>query len=303
MQKKVVGIIAGVATAHAVLLIGLMAGGGCRQPEILGPHTYNVGPELNEPQSVQQKQPEATPTTPPEIKQNDNYVKPLPPRPPKKVKPTPAPVKPGKDGVTVYTVQKGDVLSRIAARHGLRTGDLAAFNNIPKEKYGKLRIGQKLNIPAGGTYKPVKTASKPVVDKTAPQPAAADGVYVVKKGDTLGGIAQRHGVKVKALADLNKIPESKYTKIQIGQKLRIPGKAVDTSKTVTTTDSADNADTEIEFNDSTELETLQPSEDISIQDFCKKYYVESEEELRRYNPNLPADGVIKKGTNVKVPVM
>ena len=96
MQKKVLGIVAGVAAAHAVLLIGLMAGGGCRQPEILGPHTYDNGPafpdnavdsgksDANKPSEI--KQPEQVPPVP--VKPVE--VKPVKQKPVAPVKTTPA---------------------------------------------------------------------------------------------------------------------------------------------------------------------------------------------------------------------
>ena len=46
MEKKIVGIFAGVAAIHVVALAGLMASGGCRQPAILGTQTYNDGPAM-----------------------------------------------------------------------------------------------------------------------------------------------------------------------------------------------------------------------------------------------------------------
>src|SRR5690606_36556718 len=50
--------------------------------------------------------------------------------------------------------------------------------------------------------------------------AAAVGEYLVKKGDTLGKIAQQHGVSVKELQLVNGIPDHL---IRIGQELEIPG--------------------------------------------------------------------------------
>jgi len=50
--------------------------------------------------------------------------------------------------------------------------------------------------------------------------ARAEKVYSVVKGDTLTGIARRHGIGLYDLADYNKI--SRSTKVKIGQKIRIP---------------------------------------------------------------------------------
>lgn len=61
---------------------------------------------------------------------------------------TPAPrVTVPPDGKT-YVVQKGDVLSRIAARHGVKTKQLVKVNNL--KDADTIRVGQKLRIPGTG---------------------------------------------------------------------------------------------------------------------------------------------------------
>jgi LysM repeat protein len=58
-----------------------------------------------------------------------------------------------------------------------------------------------------------------VKDPTASNgPVSADGCYTVVSGDTLGGIASRHGVSVAALRQLNQL---KGDRIVPGQSLRI----------------------------------------------------------------------------------
>lgn len=52
--------------------------------------------------------------------------------------------------------------------------------------------------------------------------------YVVQEGDTLSEIAEREGTTVKALADLNNIPESDVDIIMTGEKLKVPAKLTDT---------------------------------------------------------------------------
>jgi LysM repeat protein len=56
-----------------------------------------------------------------------------------------------------------------------------------------------------------------VKDPAAP-PISTDGSYVVRPGDTLGGIAQRHGLSIATLRQLNQL---KGDRIVVGQKIKI----------------------------------------------------------------------------------
>lgn len=49
-------------------------------------------------------------------------------------------------GVTVYTVKKGDTLSAIAAKYGTTYQEIAAYNGIANPNL--IRVGQKIKIPA-----------------------------------------------------------------------------------------------------------------------------------------------------------
>ena len=69
---------------------------------------------------------------------------PLPPAPVAK----PAPVEEPKDKEGSYTVRKGDTLSHIARRHGVRADALARANNI--KHLDHIREGQTLRIPPHG---------------------------------------------------------------------------------------------------------------------------------------------------------
>jgi LysM repeat protein len=71
------------------------------------------------------------------------------------------------------------------------------------------------NSPAAATNPPPMVAPTPM-----PAPETATTEYVVVKGDTLGKIAKKNGVTLKALEEANTgvVP----TKLKIGQKLSIP---------------------------------------------------------------------------------
>ncbi len=118
-------------------------------------------------------------------------------------------------GGSEYVVVKGDSLAKIAKKNGVTLKALQAAN--PGVIPTKLKVGQKLVIPAGG---------KAAADSAAPTISAAGDVgtasYTVKSGDTLTKIAKKNGTTVKAIEAANGLST---TKIKVGQKLKIPSKA------------------------------------------------------------------------------
>jgi len=112
-----------------------------------------------------------------------------------------------------YTVAKGDSLAKIAKKNGVTLKALETAN--PLVVPTKLKIGQKLVLPAGGATS---------ADSTAPAAVGTEmstASYTVKSGDTLSKIAKRNGTTVKALEAENGLST---TKIKVGQKLKIPSK-------------------------------------------------------------------------------
>ncbi|MFA5203604.1 MAG: LysM domain-containing protein [Lentisphaeria bacterium] len=148
-----------------------------------------------------------------------------------------------------YTVKAGDSLSKIAWKYGVSYAELAAFNKLGEKKV--IKPGQALHIPPGGklTNKPMpkakhmaaathhkKAAGKPhgkqaegKGESAAPATAGGEGKYTVKSGDSLDKIAKKLHVKAADLQAAN--PEAKSEKLQIGQKLNIPGKAGEAAAT------------------------------------------------------------------------
>jgi LysM repeat protein len=130
---------------------------------------------------------------------------------------------------TPYTIQKGDTISGVAYKFNLRWQDVVAVN--PGLAPNRLRVGQMIQLPgqvdlSKARYVPTTTPKASVPKTVAPKssaPAAATGPttsYVVKGGDSLSVIAQKHGVKTAALRDANNL---KSDKLVVGQKLKVPG--------------------------------------------------------------------------------
>lgn len=80
-------------------------------------------------------------------------------------------------------------------------------------------------------YEAMKFAgsSKPVTSTASHSSSAATaaaGSYEVKSGDTIGKIANAHGVSMAALLKANNLTKETAGKLKVGQKIVIPGKSV-----------------------------------------------------------------------------
>ncbi len=111
--------------------------------------------------------------------------------------------------VAKYKVKSGDTLGGIAAKHKVSITTIKRANGI---KGSNIRSGQILSIPyiTNGTY--ASSSGKPTSTKSSK--------YKVKSGDTLGGIAEKHGIRLSSLKSANNL---KGSTIKKGQVLTIPG--------------------------------------------------------------------------------
>lgn len=122
---------------------------------------------------------------------------------------------PDLSGGAEYVIVKGDTLGKIAHKNGVTLKALLAAN--PDAKPTRLKVGEKLVIPAGG-----KSLTDTAAGADTGAVADTGGVtYTVKSNDTLTKIAKTHHVKLKALMAANNLTS---TKIKVGQKLKIPSK-------------------------------------------------------------------------------
>jgi len=152
---------------------------------------------------------------PPIEASNPPVVVPPPATNPPVVIPPIAPVEPVAAAGSEYVVVKGDSLAKIAKKSGVTLKALQAAN--PGVVPTKLKVGQKLTIPAGG-----KTSAEAAAPAVAAAGDASGATYTVKSGDTLTKIAKKNGTTAKAIQAANGLTT---TKIKVGQKLKIPSKA------------------------------------------------------------------------------
>ena len=106
----------------------------------------------------------------------------------------------------VYVVQAGETLGGIAIKLGVRLAALATANGLTTKSM--VRVGQELVVPTDAS------ARRADLPKTT--------TYVVKNGDTLSGVAKKHGVTVTELEKLNGI--NRKATLRLGQTLKIPAK-------------------------------------------------------------------------------
>jgi LysM repeat protein len=118
---------------------------------------------------------------------------------------------------TEYVVVTGDTLGKIAKRNNISLKALEDANPGVDSKH--LKVKQKLVIPAPAKAGDVTPGN---AGGSTGGVSESDGeTYTVKAGDTLSKIAHAHGVTIKALEEANNL---NTTRINVGKKLRIPGK-------------------------------------------------------------------------------
>jgi LysM repeat protein len=113
---------------------------------------------------------------------------------------------------TMYKIQKGDNLGKIARKFGVGVADICELNDI-KDK-NKIKFGQEIEIPAFGNVSSKQSSSSKKTTATGKE-------YIVKPGDCLSKIASAHGIKTADLAAANQI--TNYNSIFVGQKLIVSG--------------------------------------------------------------------------------
>ena len=111
----------------------------------------------------------------------------------------------------LYTVRRGDSLSKIARKYNVKERELVALNNLRSRH--RIRAGQVLALPdEPGARAPIARVEPP-----------ADGVYRVRRGDTISRIAARFGLSEASLVAMNGLRNRHQ--IAIGQRLRVSTRA------------------------------------------------------------------------------
>ena len=102
-----------------------------------------------------------------------------------------------------YTMRHGDTLDKLAAKHGIALPKLKLANGITSKT--KVRPGFELLLPLKGSG--VGAEPLPAVFRQPVQPPARRGgsIHIVRKGETLYGIARRYHVSTDSLLRWNHV--------------------------------------------------------------------------------------------------
>jgi LysM repeat protein len=134
---------------------------------------------------------------------------------------------------SIYTIQRGDTLSSIAAKHHVSTQALLTANGLGWSSI--IYPGQRLRVPGSTTSAPeAAPAAKPSAAPSAHAATSRSGgsKYTIRTGDTLSSIAKAHSTTVERLLAANGLSWS--STIYAGKTLVIPGAAVTSAASVGT---------------------------------------------------------------------
>lgn len=111
-----------------------------------------------------------------------------------------------------YVVERGDSLSVIARRFNTSVSELASLNQLASRN--RIQIGQRLLLPQDN-------ANAQQLAAVTNESTLEDGVYTVRRGDTVSLIAARYNISEQRLLGINGIQDRH--RIYPGQELRLPG--------------------------------------------------------------------------------
>lgn len=184
----------------------------------------------------------------------------------------------------VYVVKNGDYLGRIASRNRCTVAQIKRWNGL---KSNNIRVGQRLVIYRGGGGPSTSSSSSstaaaaPSSSSSSTQSSTPTGTYTVKSGDTLSGIATRHGVTVNQLKQWNGLTSNN---IRVGQKLKLNSSSSASSASASS---------------SGDYSTYTVKSGDSLYSIAKNYSGVSAQDIMNFNGMSSSN--IKPGMKIKIP--
>ena len=108
---------------------------------------------------------------------------------------------------TFHRVKRGETISEIADEYGVSQRELLAWNGL--DQRGRIQAGQRIRV------------ASPDARILSPSDRSGVRTHIVRRGETLTGLAKRYGVSVQALRTANGMTERE--RLRAGVALRIPG--------------------------------------------------------------------------------
>ncbi|MGK7893284.1 MAG: DUF928 domain-containing protein [Xenococcus sp. (in: cyanobacteria)] len=104
-----------------------------------------------------------------------------------------------------YRVKLGDTLGGIAQRVGVSLNQILDFNPQLRSRPSLIYVGEMINLGSS----------------TTPSPAPSSKKYTVRSGDTLGGIAIRHGLSLQTIIAYNPQLAARLDRINVGETINV----------------------------------------------------------------------------------
>lgn len=193
----------------------------------------------------------------------------------------------------VYVVKSGDNFSLIAKRYGLKVSDIAAAN--PGVDSARLKIGQKLQLSGtAAAAAPPARESKSVAAESAPLTDAGSTIAPAKKVENTEDMDS-------LLDEVSKEPEENSA-----AKMGSDAAPNATDEAIKAVSSDSGKDSVLQDAEPYKVAAGDPTTYIigekgcTLTALCNDFHV-NEDEVKKLNPSLPADGNLKPGTHVKMP--
>ena len=110
---------------------------------------------------------------------------------------------------STYRVRLGDTLGGIANRFGVGFNRILSYNPQLRSRPNLIYVGETINLGGGGAV----ITSRP--------PSGGSRTYRVRRGDTLGGIAIRHGLSLRTIISYNPHLASRINSINVGETINV----------------------------------------------------------------------------------